>query len=498
MKNSDDNLVKIAELLFGSIEGNLSPEQFAELEQLLAGDSSAMDDYIDLVNLSCSLSGPEAMVVLRKMCSSGKMDKQLWQALETMEEDSPVAEIEIPQQPLATPEVITTKSYWQIKSAIAAAVIIFFIVRMLMPTFSPAASITDQYKASWQGSGNEYNAGQKLYPGNYFLSEGYAELTFNDGSVAIVQAPTDLNIESSSRLTLHSGKVCVLVSNKEKGFCVHTDKGDIIDLGTEFGVSADNAGNISAHVFQGKVIFDSAKAKLEPVVLEANHYVSIDNSWEVSQGYSSDTFAFVRDMETIGKWQKYFAVNLISNPGFEENTAGSYSPDVSYDRQITNVSIADWVDEGPATVYSYIHPAEEGFPQADANVLPSDRGKNFYVGVDSGDVYQDISLKELAAAIDGKGLAYKFSGWIGGYEDHEDTLEIIAVFSDISGQELSQVSLGPVLPEQRNSKSDFVYCELYGDVPAGSNGVRIILRAKRNEGVSDSYADNLEFVLSER
>ena len=502
MKNNEDNLAKVADLLFGSIDGTISPEQFAELEKLLQEDSSAMDAYIDLVNLTCSLSGPEAMIVLREICSSGQMNEKLWQALGSMEEQSPIAEVEMPQVPEEKPQVVISsvkrpkKKTYFVPAIAVAALLMVVMVKLFMPVVAPVATITDQAEAVWQGSDENYASGQQLYPGNFVLTDGYAELTFADGAVVVVESPADFNLESSSRLYLHGGKVCALVAGEATGFCVRTDKADIIDLGTEFGVSADDAGNIDAHVFQGKIVIDAGGGTSKYIHLKANQSVSIDNSWKVSQVVQASTRSFVRDIETVGKWQKYLGKNLIINPGFENDAAGRYTPDVPNNQQITNIAISGWNDSGPATIYRYIHPAEEGFPLAGVNAIPADCGKNFFVGVDSGDVYQDIDFEGLAALIDGRGVLFSLSGWIGGYDHHADTLEIIAVFMDGQKQEIQQFSIGPVLAAERENKSDFLYRSTSGTVPAGSASVRLILRTKRNDGIADAYADNLKFSLS--
>ena len=75
---------------------------------------------------------------------------------------------------------------------------------------------------------------------------------------------------------------------------------------------------------------------------------------------------------------------------------------------------------------------------------------------------------------------------------------MVASFREMSGREVSQISIGDVTPEERNGQIMFLYKEVAGEVPAGTDHVRIILRTKRYGGVSDSYADNRELILTEK
>ncbi len=506
MSRGEDKLSRIAALLFSSIEGELDSDGFAELAELLENDRSAREDYYELVDLVTSLSGPEAMIKLQERCGAKAFDNELWCVLENIEENAPAAEVEInvdEPEPVAVVEVVRERpiggSRPYLRYAAVVVVILAVTAGFLVSSLSPAARISGQVQANWQGSDVEMENGKELYPGNFVLSSGFAELAFNNGAVVVVEAPADFNVESEDTVYLHSGKLSALAEGAgASGFRVRTDKVDIVDLGTEFGVAADMVGNIKTCVYRGSVRVIAGEGGKAVSVLHESQAISVDSSGGLSEVYAASDRMFVRGLDDVVKWREYLGRNLVKNPGFEKNAAGGYLPDEAIDRQLKNVVLHDWVDNGPATVYSYDHPAEEGFPLAGENAVPEDCGKNFFIGVDNGDVYQDISLKELAALVDGQGVEYELSGWIGGFQGHVDSLTIIASFIDRSGVELGKAELEPVTANERNNESGFLFRKVSGTVPVGSEAIRLILRTKRLQGMADAYADNLELVLRVR
>ena len=115
------------------------------------------------------------------------------------------------------------------------------------------ATLTAQHNAQWAeralASGSALHAGDRLT-----LTTGFAEITTNDGAVAILEAPTTIELlNSDNALHLHTGKLVGLChTESSKGFVVKTDHADITDLGTEFGVDV-NDNQITTTVFTGAV-----------------------------------------------------------------------------------------------------------------------------------------------------------------------------------------------------------------------------------------------------
>lgn len=85
------------------------------------------------------------------------------------------------------------------------------------------------------------------------LSEGLAELAFHNGSTVVLQGPVDLTVETDRRLQLRGGIVTVTPATGLDGFTVYSDRAEVVDRGTRFGMQVDPDGSLEVHVLEGKV-----------------------------------------------------------------------------------------------------------------------------------------------------------------------------------------------------------------------------------------------------
>jgi len=515
---NDELLLEVARLLLFSIDGRISKEQFAELETLLSGSPLAREYYFDLLLVTVGLNEPEGMLSLkeRDAVSPAHMNLFSWQALAEYEMNAPAVAAEKPPRKITetdqAPEIGVipkqrTVSRFSIYTLLFSAAAALCIIAMILftPQSSPVAVLTDVIDAEWADTDRIPSPGQSLRPGALTLSAGFAELALNDGAVVVVEAPAVFNLRDSNRIFLQSGKLSAAVPKEAAGFTVQTANADIVDYGTEFGVTIENNGSVATHVFAGKVKVSSTK-RVDGLKMSSwltkDEAVSVDKDGMLSPKYISHARSFVQRMDLVKAWASYLDENLIQNPGFEKDTAGSYRPGQPVDQQITNVDIRDWTDNSVATVYAYnAAPPQESslqdqeFPRPGRHSVPDKCGRNFFVGVDSNEVYQDIDVTELAYLINGSGVSFTLSGWLGGFVDHEDSLSVSAVFRNDRGEVISESGIGPVDPSERNNTTGFVFRTSRGSVPADTESIRIVLRTKRETGIADAYADNLELRL---
>ncbi|MEM6504576.1 MAG: FecR domain-containing protein [Planctomycetota bacterium] len=126
-----------------------------------------------------------------------------------------------------------------------------------VPTGTIVAMLTAEHDAVWdRRPGDDLYAGQRLT-----LTQGFAEITTHRGAVAILEAPVTIELLDTNALHLHNGQLvgrCRTPSSK--GFVVRTAHADIIDLGTEFGVSVTD-GQVAATVFAGTIDVEPATGK---------------------------------------------------------------------------------------------------------------------------------------------------------------------------------------------------------------------------------------------
>lgn len=110
------------------------------------------------------------------------------------------------------------------------------------------------------------------------LSQGTMELTFKSGVKSIITAPTDLVVDDGNTVMLNTGKTWFQVPKSAVGFTVRTNKLNIVDLGTEFGVIAKLDGHDEVHVFKGAVRASTPDAQDNSVKLVAGQARRTDSS----------------------------------------------------------------------------------------------------------------------------------------------------------------------------------------------------------------------------
>jgi hypothetical protein len=183
------------------------------------------------------------------------------------------------------------------------------------------------------------------------------------------------------------------------------------------------------------------------------------------------------------------------------NGDGEY--DRGFDKHTLDQAIGGWQDQqqypddGCHTMTLLRYGAPEGYPTKQ-DPGPEDRGENFFVGGSHGTLSvmtQRRDLSALAEAIDAGNVRCKLSGWLGGFSNQNDGMELTATFQDPDEKELQSVKLPAVTAADRGNKTGLLFREQAGVVPTGTRSVLIELRAIGSTGLNDGYADNLSLVL---
>lgn len=117
------------------------------------------------------------------------------------------------------------------------------------------------------GAGEPRAEGAALRAGALLkFDSGLLELEFAGRGHMVVEGPAHLELPEAGYAVLHAGRVVMRVTPAGHGFRIDTPKGDIIDLGTEFGVAVSEDGTVETHVLQGLVEAvgeDGTRVKLE-------------------------------------------------------------------------------------------------------------------------------------------------------------------------------------------------------------------------------------------
>lgn len=146
--------------------------------------------------------------------------------------------------------------------------------------------------ATDQGPGTDHvvRAGEPLT-----LTHGVAELRCYDGAEVLIQAPARFVVTGPNEMRLDEGRLSAVVPPSAKGFTVQTVQGEIVDLGTEFGLWVSDNQTLSAEVFIGEITHASPSddGLAKPILLEAGEAIRADSVSGV-QRVSPEPTAYVR------------------------------------------------------------------------------------------------------------------------------------------------------------------------------------------------------------
>jgi hypothetical protein len=338
MSQADQVSSNFAEWIVRSLDGTISPEQFALLDHEITADSEArayylefITTYVSLMDLVGSLPKAESLMSVDSAPSGNESQTQrktpssvveiptpktkgedaggIRIGPETSEEDR-VRQIEryasqqlaafLAQEQQARSQSQSPTAGWDFWAGIygaaqaaqrfaavgarlvrTAAVCLLTVAILAAIGFHIYAhrtlgTLVDSANAKWDLPIEETG---KLRAGRMTLEEGYARIKLNKGAEVILQAPSTFDLRSANRMFLESGWITAKVPPSALGFAIKTPSSSIVDFGTEFGLLAGDAGNTEVHVFDGRIelaYIGGSSAASSPQSLAQNEAATID------------------------------------------------------------------------------------------------------------------------------------------------------------------------------------------------------------------------------
>lgn len=114
------------------------------------------------------------------------------------------------------------------------------------------ADIVHQQGVTWSADSTALGEGNTIGRGRLSSTSGEYTLKFRDGSTVRVEGQASLDIKSKMLVQLDHGRATASVPQNCTGFTIASDLVDVIDQGTQFGISVDH-GRADVVVFDGKV-----------------------------------------------------------------------------------------------------------------------------------------------------------------------------------------------------------------------------------------------------
>lgn len=114
-------------------------------------------------------------------------------------------------------------------------------------------------------------------------------------------------------------------------------------------------------------------------------------------------------------------------------------------------------------------------------------------------ITQTVNVSADGAAIDGGGVSFTLSGWLGGWGSYGAYTQLSATFLSASGQPLGASAQVPtVSASQRGNANAFLARSTTGKLPVGTRSIQVLVQFLGTpvDSYNDSYADNLSLTLS--
>jgi ferric-dicitrate binding protein FerR (iron transport regulator) len=310
MENLKKEKFKLGCLLLEALDGQATPKSFAQINEFLVNDPEMLSFYVNFISICSDLKiysqksslisftdglqeNQEKVDVLKELmkyeknaevfeANNGKGKKKLSKEeceeliKAFIEEEKRIREeqkarqeeearVRIYQQrrirmkELQRRERIlqlqrAAKKTWKYTKVAAAAAVLalFAYVGYLIMQPSSVATLTDTANAEWENPDFSDKLESRLLPGPMKLVEGLAQITFDDGTEVIIEAPTEINLKKANSAFLELGKLSAKVPLHAQAFTINTPSASIVDLGTQFVVQVDEKGSSGVHVVKGK------------------------------------------------------------------------------------------------------------------------------------------------------------------------------------------------------------------------------------------------------
>jgi hypothetical protein len=167
-----------------------------------------------------------------------------------------------------------------------------------LPGTATVARVTGQIDCKWPSGELPLKFGDQLAPGQRFqMSHGLMQLTFETGARVVIEGPADFIATTGTEAELAQGRISAAVPHIARGYTVLTPTSEVVDLGTEFGVTVDDSGNSEVHVFNGDVIARPRKngvSESDFIHAREDEAVQFDGSSKDPQHIPVDRKKFIR------------------------------------------------------------------------------------------------------------------------------------------------------------------------------------------------------------
>ena len=164
------------------------------------------------------------------------------------------------------------------------------------PTAEGIALLTRLVDVEWSAEQTPVEVGEALSPGRFQIQSGVAQIEFFCGATVVMEGPAVLDLRTPLLARVLNGRLRVQVPPAARGFTVDVDEMQVVDLGTEFGISVGPEG-ANVQVFDGEVeLHESPDEKR--VLQEGTSILRAADGRRVESGLTPERFVDIEAVES--------------------------------------------------------------------------------------------------------------------------------------------------------------------------------------------------------
>lgn len=233
---------RVQELMGHVQDGDATESQIAELKTLLTADKALLVAARKQASVHAQLS-----IVLEDEFSTERRNQNIVNAVKESDTDNFVQGV----------SKRLSRRRWRSRVAAAAAVVLISLIAVFyfanQGRQDTIMARVDRVEGV-QWSGDTIREGEQLAKGQSVkIDKGLLEIDLAGRGRLIVEGPAHLDFPEAGRAILHQGRIVMRATKKGHGYQIETPQGNIIDLGTEFGISVGADGLVETHVIDGSI-----------------------------------------------------------------------------------------------------------------------------------------------------------------------------------------------------------------------------------------------------
>jgi|MDTB01.1.fsa_nt_gb hypothetical protein len=269
MNLTDEEILELHDLLNGLVERNLPPIKLKRLENWILESPIVRREYVSFMDMSSSLSHYAEEIVSDEDEISDEDCEQENKTIKFFRPFLGIAALFILSLTLFN---FMSHNFSEQDGEIFSKEKGIQVVNDFSSTEkSVFAVLTKTVGLEWSNDSSYRPVlGQTLENGILNVSEGLAQIEFIQGATVILEGPAVFEITGTNTGVLTQGKLRANVPPVAKGFAVDLPRGNLVDLGTEFGLNVHDGGSTEIFVYKGKIKYDGLSTSNESYTREVS------------------------------------------------------------------------------------------------------------------------------------------------------------------------------------------------------------------------------------